>query len=198
MGAVSEWLPRNAVQPGGRVYFFFSGHGAPNAEDKGAYLVPWDADPAYLKTGGIAVSEIQKLLGGLVGQDAFVFLDACFSGSGDRSVLAAGTRPLIPVAPSAQAGSIVTLTAAGAGETTGVATGLDQGLFTHYLISGLAGAADADGDANVTLAEVVSHVQQGVERDARRENRDQRPTISLPKSTNAAKTFIVRGLQPAP
>lgn len=197
MGALSEWLPRNAVEPGGRVLVFFSGHGAPNAEDQGAYLMPWDADPAYLKTGGVSVSQVQQELEGLRGQQVFVFLDACFSGSGDRSVLAAGTRPLVPVKLSGSSNTVTTFSAAGAGETTGVASASQHGLFTSYLLAGLAGGADDNGDADVSVQELAKYVTDNVERDARRQNRDQQPTIVLPKRAEAGRTILVHDLSAA-
>ncbi|MBI5622979.1 MAG: ankyrin repeat domain-containing protein [Elusimicrobia bacterium] len=48
-GYVEEWLPKN-VKPGSRVFFYYSGHGAPDPRSGDAFLVPWDGDPMFLKS----------------------------------------------------------------------------------------------------------------------------------------------------
>jgi len=194
--AVEEWLPRNAREPGGRVYVFFSGHGAPDPETGRAYLVPYDADPAYLKTRGYAVARLHEALGKLPGQQSVLFLDACFSGSGPRSVLAAGTRPLVPVKPDVPKTGLVAFAAAGARETTGAARGAAHGLFTHHLLAALGGAADRDGNRDVSLAEVADYVTARVSADARLDNREQTPTLHVPGGLAAERFELVTGLAP--
>ncbi len=193
-GALTEWLPKNAVKPGGRVYVFFSGHGAPDVASGEAFLLPWDSNPAYLKSGGLSVKELQAGLSALPGQQTFVFLDACFSGTGERSVLADGTRPLVPVRELADAPSVVTFSAAGAREATGAHASSGHGLFTHHLLAGLSGAADANADLHVTLEELQRHLASHVSEEARLQNREQTPTLARPKGVDAAAK-LVTGLQ---
>jgi hypothetical protein len=193
--ALQEWLPRNAVKPGGRVYVFFSGHGAPDTETGDAYLVPYDADPAYLKTRGYALKDLYATLGGLSGQKSLVVLDACFSGSGERSVLAAGTRPLVPVQAPSAVGGVASLAAASAKQTTGASGNSAHGLFTHYVLLGMQGAADANGDKNVTLAELSGFVREKVEEEARLQNREQTPTLTVPSGVAPEQWSVVEGLR---
>lgn len=193
--ALQEWLPRNAVAPGGRVYVFFSGHGAPDPESGDAYLVPYDADPAYLKTRGYALKDLYASLGKLQGQQSLVVLDACFSGSGERSVLAAGTRPLVPVQEPAAVGGVASLAAASAKQTTGASGSSAHGLFTHYVLLGMKGEADVNGDKNVTLAELGAFVRQKVEEEARLQNREQTPTLTLPSGVTPEQWPVVEGLR---
>ena len=40
---LEDWLPRN-VERKSQVFFYFSGHGAPDPISGGAYLLPWDGD----------------------------------------------------------------------------------------------------------------------------------------------------------
>lgn len=192
-GALTEWLPKNAVKPGGRVYVFFSGHGAPDVASGEAFLLPWDSNPAYLKSGGLSVKELQASLSALPGQQTFVFLDACFSGTGERSVLADGTRPLVPVRELSDAPSVVTFSAAGAREATGAHASSGHGLFTHHLLDGLSGAADADADLHVTLDELQRHLATHVSAEARLQNREQTPTLARPKGVEG-EAKLVTGL----
>jgi hypothetical protein len=192
--ALFEWLPRNAVKDGGRVYVFFSGHGAPDVETGDSYLLPYDANPTYVKSGGLKVSDLTSKLSDLKGQQVYVFLDACFSGTGERSVLAEGTRPVVAVKKLPTAEGVVTFSAAGPDETTGADASGKHGLFTHYLIEGLVGGADADGDGAVSIAELHQHVTQTVPADARRQNRDQTPTVSVPDTVDPNST-VVEGIR---
>ncbi|MEO1266631.1 MAG: caspase family protein [Myxococcota bacterium] len=190
--ALEEWLPRNAgATPKGPVYLFFSGHGAPDPETGDAYLVPWDADPAYLKTRGYPLTTLYTTLEKLPNAQVMVFLDACFSGSGDRSVIADGTRPLVPVHMDKPKRDVATFAAAEAAQTTGAAPKAEHGLFTYHLLAGLRGAADIDRDRNITLDELARYVTPQVQRDARLANREQTPTLS---TANGANITLVQGL----
>lgn len=191
--ALLEWLPRNAVEPGGKVYVFFSGHGAPDVETGSSYLLPYEANPTYIKSGGLSVTELQDQLAGLKEQQVYVFLDACFSGTGERSVLAEGTRPVVPVKDIAPVGGVVTFSASGPDETTGAHAAGKHGLFTFHLLEGLGGGADANGDGDVTVAELAAHVTETVKVDARRQNRDQTPTVAVAKPKDRERV-LVRGV----
>ena len=190
--AVKEWLPRNVRDPNSKVYFFFSGHGAPDPETGTAYLVPWDADPAYLKTRGVSIKSLYTTLETLPAKNLYVFLDACFSGSGSRSVLAKGTRPLVPV-KAETARRLVALTASGARETTGAARDMPHGLFTRYLLAGLGGAADANADNAVSVGELADFVTSKVSTDARLDNREQTPSL-VSESKAARGATLVDGI----
>lgn len=189
---LEEWLPRNAREPGGRVFVYFSGHGAPDPSTGQTYLVPWDGDPAYIKTRGISVDAIYRHLEGLAGQQTFLFLDACFSGGGPRSVLAAGTRPLVPV-QAARPGRVIAFAAAEARQTAGAARDASLGLFTRHLLAGLGGAADRNHDRDVTLAELVQYVRGAVAKAARLDNRAQEPVLTA-EGVEPASVVLVRAL----
>lgn len=193
--AIEEWLPRNVVDKDAVVYVFFSGHGAPDVETGDAYLVPYDADPAFLKTRGYAIKSLYEQLASLPAARTLVFLDACFSGSGTRSVLAAGTRPLVPVKDVAAPRGVIAFSAAAAEQATGAAESVPHGLFTYHLINSLTGAADADSNRDVTLAEVVDHVSEQVTRQARLQNRDQNPSLLTPSGLDPAKVTLVQSLR---
>jgi hypothetical protein len=192
---IEEWLPRNAREPGGAVYFYFSGHGAPDPETGDAYLVPYDADPAYLKTRGVAIKDVYEGLGRLPNQRVFVLLDACFSGTGGRSVMAAGARPLIMVASTHASANTIALAAAGPRETTGPSSNGGHGLFTSHLLGGLRGAADSNGDHAVTLAELFMYLRERVTREAHIQNREQTPTLEMPTELDPGQVTLVQGLR---
>ncbi len=174
---LEEWLP-GVVKSDSRVYFYYSGHGAPDPQTGAAYLVPYDGDPKFLKSTAFPLSKIYADLSALPDKESVVMLDSCFSGAGGRSVLAPGVRPLVNVEDAATAPDKVdVLTASGAREIAG---GLDlrkHGLFTYFLLRGLSGEADARRDGHVTLGELDDYVRAKVSETARRDNRDQNPRL---------------------
>jgi len=58
-------------------------------------MVPFDGDPNYLAVTGYPLKRLYENLGKLPVAEVTVVLDAYFSGSGGRSVIAKGARPLV-------------------------------------------------------------------------------------------------------
>jgi hypothetical protein len=175
---LEEWLP-GVVKPDSRVYFYYSGHGAPDPASGEAYLVPWDGDPQFLKSTALPVSRLYADLGKLPSRDAVVMLDSCFSGAGGRSIIASGARPLVNVRDDATAPPRTAVFAAAGGDQISGAFDLRRhGLFTYFLLRGLSGEADADRDGHVTAAELEAYLASRVGEAARRfSNRDQTPRL---------------------
>jgi hypothetical protein len=175
---LEEWLPKNVTE-GSRVYFYYSGHGAPDPADSTAYLVPWDGDASYLKSSAYPVSRLYEKLGALKAKQVVVMLDSCFSGAGGRSVIAQGARPLVNVVTTAvPASSRLTVLSASAGDQiSGTINDQGHGMFTYYLLKGLKGAADPDETGHVSLGALYSYVRKSVEKAAHRDNREQSPEL---------------------
>lgn len=91
---IEAWL-KNKTKSDSRVFIYYSGHGAPEAKTGDAYIIPFDRDPNYLEVTGYPLKRLYDNLGKLQAKEVVVALDACFSGSGGRSVLAEGARPLV-------------------------------------------------------------------------------------------------------
>ena len=67
--------------------------------------------------------------------------------------------------------------ASGADEGTGTTADGKHGLFSSFLLQGLQGAADADGDGRITAKELHEYVSEGVADEAARANRRQNPRL---------------------
>ncbi|MBI4676353.1 MAG: caspase family protein, partial [Elusimicrobia bacterium] len=100
---LGPWL-EDRVTAESRVFVYFAGHGAPDPKSGEGYLIPHDGNPSYVETKAFAVKTLYANLAKLPSRDVIVVLDACFSGSGGRSVLAAGARPLVHMAKAPAAG----------------------------------------------------------------------------------------------
>jgi hypothetical protein len=177
---VDSWLPKQ-VGKGSRVFFYFSGHGAPDPKSGQSYLMPWDADPKYLEDTGYPMKSLLAKLDALPAKQVVVVLDSCFSGAGGRSVLAEGTRPLVTKVDLGRASTkhLVIFTASGSDEITGTAKEQGHGLFTYYFLKGLNGAAHASKDG-LTVQDLYDYLRPQVEDAARRDNRDQSPQLFVP------------------
>ena len=173
---IEDWLPRN-VKADGRVFFYFSGHGAPS-ESGQAYLVPWDGNPNFLEKSAYPLKKLYAQLGSLKAKQVIVALDSCFSGAGGRSVLAEGARPLVTkvdtsVAPGSK---LVLFAAASSKEITATLKDQGHGIFTYYFLKGLGGAAKDDTGA-VTSKGLYEYLKPKVQDAAARQNRDQTPVL---------------------
>jgi hypothetical protein len=167
---LEQWLPR-MVKADSRVYFYFSGHGAPDVKTGQAYLVPWDGDPNFLESTGYPVAKLYKKLGELPAKQVLVAMDSCFSGAGGRSVLASGARPLVAkIDTGAVPAKVTVLAASGASEISGSLDDKGHGAFTYFLLEGL--------NAGKTTPKALNdYLTPRVQDEARRLNRDQTPQL---------------------
>lgn len=175
---LDEWLPKN-VKPESRVFFYFSGHGAPDTATKLAYLVPWDGDANFLESTAYSTKHLYERLGNLKAKEVVVALDACFSGSGGRSVLAKGARPLVLKVETGIADLPGNMTAFSASQETEITSSLDDqghGIFTYFFVKGLSGAAKNSSGA-VTAQSLFDYLSPKVSDAARRQNREQTPVL---------------------
>ncbi|MBI3553430.1 MAG: caspase family protein [Elusimicrobia bacterium] len=170
---VESWLPKN-VNKNSRVFFYFSGHGAPDAKTGRAYLVPWDGDPKFLDDTAYPVKRLYEKLNALPAKSVLVALDSCFSGAGGRSVIPKGARPLVTHVEEGgiPAGKLEVFAAADGDEITGTDPAQGHGLFTYYFLKGL---NEKNGAASAKS--LYDYLAPHVADSARRENRDQTPQL---------------------
>lgn len=173
---IEDWLPRN-VTADSRVFFYFSGHGAPDASSNQAYLVPADGDPTYLDKTAFPVKRLYADLNSLKAKQVIVALDSCFSGAGGRSVLADGARPLLSkVDEAVPRGKILLFAAASPTQITSTMMDQGHGSFTYFFLKGLGGGAK-DKSGIVTPQGLYDYLKPKVQDAASRQNRDQTPVM---------------------
>lgn len=178
------WL-KNKTKPDSRVFVYYSGHGAPDPASGDAYLVPYDGDPNYLSATGYPLKKLYADLGALPAKEVFVALDACFSGSGGRSVLAKGARPLVNVRAAAPtAANVVVLSATQGSQISSSSSEKGHGIFTYYFLKALRdGRKDAAG--------IYEYAAPRVEDEAKQLNVQQRPSLSSPPDAVRGR-FLLR------
>lgn len=175
------WL-KNNVEASSSLLIYFSGHGTPQAATGDAYLVPYDGDPAFIEQTGYPLRRLYQMLETLPTKDIVVILDSCFSGAGSRSLLAKGAKPMVLTVEGLASSSKAVVLAATSGSHLSLA---DQekghGLFTFYLLQGLTGEADVNGDGSIDVQELFEYLKPQVQRVARRTyNTEQVPQLIVP------------------
>jgi hypothetical protein len=164
------------------VYIFFAGHGAPDPErPQDLYLLAHDTDVASIAGTGFPMSEVSDAIRRTYARTIVSFIDACHSAgvSGDIG-LRAIDNPINQVFLDRVGQSLgvqVTFTASQVSQFSqeGPQWGGGHGVFTHFLLRGLQGEADEDGDGIVTLGESLEWTRDRVRRETRN---GQIPSIS--------------------
>lgn len=174
---LGTWL-KNRVGAKSRVFVYYAGHGSPNPTTGAGYLMPYEADPSYLDDTAYPLAKLYASLDALPTKDVTVVLDACFSGQGPRSLIAKGARPLVTAVAQKGPKRASVIAAAASNQISLSDPEAKHGLLTYYLLEGLHGAADANGDGLITPEEAFDYAKPAVERAARLQNQEQTPTAS--------------------
>jgi uncharacterized caspase-like protein len=186
-----DWIKRSA-RAGGRVYFYFSGHGTPDPSSGVAYLLPYESSADNLLESGMKLDDVLGALAESKARDVIAMIDSCFSGTGDRSLLRPGTRALTRVREPEVRAQVVLLSASRADETSGPSSDEKVGAFTRFVTEGLGkGDADLNGDGQISAQELIDWVGPRVTRDALGQNRRQTPQLSLGSAAGKPSDVIV-------
>ncbi|PYN24920.1 MAG: hypothetical protein DMD76_13670, partial [Candidatus Rokuibacteriota bacterium] len=111
-----------------------------------------------------------------------MLLDTCYSGTaGGRTFMrqqirAGGINDQFLERLTRSKGRVI-ITASGPNEVALESSELGHGVFTYFLLQGLAGQADRNGDGVVTVSELYEYVEEQVDRKARAEGGRQRPLM---------------------
>lgn len=129
------------------VVFFFSGHGYAGG------ICPYDMTRDA--QSGISYEDIQAILKETKADKKVVFADACFSGGFRLD----DTHTSIPLKDNLD---ILFFLSSRTGESSIEMPFMTNGIFTTYLVRGLRGGADVDGDRRITAKELFHFVSYGV------------------------------------
>jgi uncharacterized caspase-like protein len=163
------------------VFIYFSGHGSADPNDpRNLYMLPFDTEISNMGGSAFPMWEMQDVFARVIKADRIVTLtDACHSAgiSGSSAqfespspgistrgvrILPAGNNLINQyLARYAGEGQRAVLTASDISETSleGKRWGGGHGVFTHFVIEGLTGKADQDGDGTVTAGELFDYVR---------------------------------------
>ena len=167
--AISDKLDYLARRVGSddTVLIFFSGHGAQRIGglEPGEYLCPVEADWYSLRSTAISDEELTTALRAITARRVVVFLDACHSGGvsepKDASLAMKAGLSEVAYERLATGEGRVVIASCKPDEVSWELPGMRNGLFTHYLLEGLRGAA-ADDDGVVRVFNLFDYVSQRV------------------------------------
>jgi len=171
---IEEWLPKNLTNESS-LFIYFSGHGAVESKSGTPHLVPYEAHPSYLATQGYPVDRLLAALKKVPAKNCIVALDACYVG-----LLPPGERPIVIIKkrPQDSVGKrLVLLTASAPKQRSQSYMDKQHGLFTYFMLKGMQGGADTNGDGKVHMSELYPFIHDGVQRQAHRMNKEQNPMI---------------------
>ena len=137
------------------------------------YLLTFDTDPADLFSTALPMRDLALIFNRIRSERLIFIADACYSGaSGGRTVSLRGMRANIADTfldrIAAGRGKVI-ISASAANEVSVEQDELQHGVFTYYLLEGLRGPADTDGDGLVTVDEAYRYVSDRVPRATRQE-----------------------------
>lgn len=161
------------AQPNAKVLVYYSGHGATDAAQTETYLLPVDIEPYREETGGYKLSTLYANLARLDAKSVLVLLETDYGRDHGPYVLPPNLPETVNTAlPRSPVPGLTVLAASDRGQRTLVDVTYDIGLFTRYLIEGLAGNADlppvGNDDGGLDSAEIYVYAAAFVDLAARK------------------------------
>lgn len=176
-GKLCSW-----VKPGkSDVFIYYAGHGSPDPEGKGAYLMPVDGSAEYISANGYALDTLYDNLSDVRARKMTIVIDACFSGNSEAGPLVKNISPamLKTASPIRKLDNAVIFTSADKDQVSHWYPQKRHSLFTYFFLKGLRGEADSDRDSRITVTEMKSYLTEKVSYRAQRfSGRSQTPLVA--------------------
>ena len=132
------------ASPAQKLVFYFSGHS--------------DETGLHLADGLLSKSELHESLSKIPAATKIVILDSCFSGSISAKGIERAAGFELPTMEFDEPTGSVFLTASSGNQLAFESAVLKGSVFTHFLLAGLQGDADANSDGVVTVDEIYQYI----------------------------------------
>ena len=182
--ALLKWLKQKIIPGETEVIIFYSGHGMASLDEGEIYLLASDSDGEFIKDTALSRKEIFKRIDSYKAKSVTVFIDACYNGetgdSGTNELLIASAKPLIGVKDTGDIPNSFNVFSSSqlnqASFSTEKETGVENGIFSYYLMKGLEGNADLNDDRKITNGEMQEYLTTEIPKIALSlHNREQDP-----------------------
>lgn len=160
-------------QPNAKLLIYYSGHGATDAAQNEVYLLPADSVPYREELGGYKLSTLYANLARLKVKSTVVLLETEYGRDHSPYVLPPNLPETLHTAlPRTPVPALTVIAATDRGQRSLMDLTYDIGLFTRYVIEGLAGNADlapiGNGDGRLDTAEIYVYAAAFVDLAARK------------------------------
>ena len=156
-----ELARRLKANPGARLIVYYSGHGAVDAAQTETYLLPVDTERYRDERSGYPLKTLYANLERLAASSVLLLMEADYGRDHGPYVMPPNPpETRVSVAPVVPVPGLTILAAADRGQRALIDPAYGVGLFTRYLIEGLAGGADLPpvGNSDGKLDSVELHV----------------------------------------
>ncbi len=161
------------ANPGAKVLVYYSGHGATDLAQTDTYLLPVDTEPYRDEQGGYKLSTLYANLAKLGAKSVLLLLETEYGRDHSPYLLPPNLPETVNSAlPPSPLPGLTVLLAADRGQRRLTDSTYNIGLFTRYLIEGMAGSADlppiGNGDGKLDSAEIYVYTGAMVRLAARK------------------------------
>ena len=155
------------VKPGmSDVFIYYSGHGAPDINEKRGYFVPVDCRPEEVIRNGYPLDLFYNNLKYVEAKSFTIIIDACFSGAaGNGKMIIPAASPIgISISnPALLLKNSAVFTSSSGNQISSWFPDKGHGLFTYFFLKGLQGAADFDRDGYIKANELYRYLSDKTE-----------------------------------
>ena len=152
------------------VLLYFACHGSPDPDrPENLYLLTHDTEPSRIAGTALPMREIKLAIKEtLLAEKVILLVDTCHSGGISGGNRSASDNPakmkqyLQELSRSSAGLALLTSAETSQAAREGEQWGGGHGVFTHYLLEGMRGAADDDNDGFVTVGELFEYVRHNV------------------------------------
>lgn len=158
------------------IILHFSGHGMLGNDGK-CYLLPLDSSLASLEDTAISWQWICDKIDQCCAKNKIFIVDACHSGAGKDPAASVrlSYRFIEELAKSTE--GYVCITSCSGGQLSYELPELEQGIFSHYLVEGILGAADPLGQGIINIESLFNYVRERTVRHAKQLGVEQEPYL---------------------
>ncbi len=169
------------------VIIYYSGHGAPEEGD--TYWVTHNADIDNLYTSALNNNDIAMMLERIQSERVITFLDSCYSAATVKRKVK--TRSIVTEIPweKFSGKGRVAISASDGKQLSLELHEYQHGVFTYYLLDGLKGKADENGDGIIEVDEIWDYVKYQVKDTAQKSGNPQTPVLQGELSAGIPITF---------
>ena len=182
--ALFRWLKQKVIPGETEVIIFYSGHGMASLDNGEIFLLSSDSDEGIIEDTALSRRATFKRIESFNAKSVTVFIDACYNGetgdSGNEELLIASAKPLIGVKDTGDIPNSFNVFSSSqlnqASFSTEKETGVENGIFSYYLMKGLEGNADLNDDRKITNGEMQKYLSTEIPKIALSlHNREQDP-----------------------